>query len=107
MDNKDYSMPWYTWPTVIGVCLIFPPLIFVVASVALVCLVLWLIPKKDESKQDDFGSGFNPNVVRRGGVACSVNTHSIRTETAEVKAASQEAIKRLKLIRRTDKDILH
>jgi len=93
--------------TVIGVCLIFPPLILVVASVVLVCLVLWLIPKKDESKQDDFGSGFNQNAIRRGGVVCSIVEHSIRTETTAVKAASQEAIKRLKLIHRTGKDILH
>lgn len=46
--------------------------------------------------RDSFGSGFNQNAIRRGGVVCSIVEHSVRTETSAVKAASEEAIRSLK-----------
>ncbi len=53
-------------------------------------------PEKSLGDRDRYGSGFNQNAIRRGGVVCSIVEYSERTETPAVKAASKEAVKFLK-----------
>ena len=46
--------------------------------------------------RNNFGSGFNSNAVRQGGVVVSTKENSARTITPAVKAASKIAIALLK-----------
>jgi phenylalanyl-tRNA synthetase beta subunit len=52
---------------------------------------------KRDKFYEQFGSGFNPNAERRGGVMCSINDHSVRREeTPTDKEASERAVAILK-----------
>lgn len=46
--------------------------------------------------RNDFGSGFNPNAIRCGGVIISTKEDSVRTQTPAVKEAAKAAIALLK-----------
>jgi hypothetical protein len=48
------------------------------------------------SKRDTFGSGFNPNAERRGGVVVSIRENFIREETPRDKEVSERAVAILK-----------